>query len=89
MKNKSNRSDDDPLDKEIDFKNARPNPYWLGVVDRSRVRLIDEDLAAMYPDDDAVNSALRSIAESPRRPQRPKVSARRVGSKRGRTAGRK
>jgi len=82
MKNESNPSDD-PLDKEIDFKDARPNPYWLGVVDRKRVRVIDQDLAERFPDDEAVNSALRSIAESTRSPKRPKVSARRaVGAKR-------
>jgi len=89
MKTKSNPSDD-PLDEEIDFRNARPNPYWLGVVDRHRVRLIDDDLAAIYPDDEAVNSALRSIATTTGRPRRPKVSARRaVGAKRNRNAGRR
>ena len=48
MKNKS-VNEDDPLDREIDFSNARPNRFWLGVVDRSCVRLIDKDLAELFP----------------------------------------
>ena len=52
-------SDDDPLDVEIDFSKSRPNPYWLGVVDRRRVRLLDGEIAESFPDDTAVNEALR------------------------------
>jgi hypothetical protein len=51
--------DDDPLDVEIDFSKSRPNPYWLGVVDRHRVRLLDADVAESFRDDTAVNEALR------------------------------
>jgi hypothetical protein len=51
--------DDDALDHEIDFRESRPNPYWLGTVDRRCVRLIASGLAAAFPDDDAVNEALR------------------------------
>jgi hypothetical protein len=75
MKNKSARPSDDPLDREIDFSKARPNPYWLGVVDRTCVRLIDKDLVDLFPDNDAVNAALRAIAAAARRS---KVSARRA-----------
>jgi hypothetical protein len=39
---------------------SRPNPYWLGVVDRRCVRLLAGDLADAFPDDDAVNEALRA-----------------------------
>ena len=83
MKNKS-VNEDDPLDREIDFSNARPNRFWLGVVDRSCVRLIDKDLADMFPDNEAVNTALRAIADAARRS---KISARRatVVRKRGST----
>ena len=73
MKNKSVRASDDPLDREIDFSKARPNPYWLGVVDRACVRLIDKDLVDLFPDNEAVNAALRAIAAAARRS---KVSAR-------------
>ena len=74
MKNKS-IPNDDPLDREFDFSKARPNPYWLGVVDRKCVRLIDKDLADIFPDNDSVNAALRTIADVARRS---KVSGRRA-----------
>jgi len=74
MKNKS-IPNDDPLDREFDFSKARPNPYWLGVVDRKCVRLIDKDLADIFPDNDSVNAALRTIADAARRS---KVSGRRA-----------
>lgn len=61
MKNKSIDIDGDPLDREIDFSKARPNPYWLGVVDRACVRLLDPDVAAVFPDNAAVNEALRTL----------------------------
>jgi len=51
--------DDDPLDVEIDFSKSRPNPYWLGLVDRRCVRLLDLDLVKSFSDDTAVNEALR------------------------------
>jgi len=51
--------DDDPLDVEIDFSKSRPNPYWLGLVDRRYVRLLDLDLVKSFSDDTAVNEALR------------------------------
>lgn len=51
---------DDPLDHEIDFSKSRPNPYWLGTVDRRCVRLLASDLAEAFPDDDSVNEALRT-----------------------------
>ena len=75
MKNKSASADDDPLDREIDFSNARPNRFWLGVVDRACVRLIDKDLVDVFPDNDSVNEALRTIADAAKRS---KVSGRRA-----------
>jgi hypothetical protein len=53
--------DDDPLDHEIDFSNARPNPFWLGLVDRRCVRLLAPDVAAAFPNDAAVNDALHEL----------------------------
>jgi len=53
--------DDDPLDDEIDLSKSRPNPYWLGVVDRRCVRLLALDLAEQFPDDAAVDKALRTV----------------------------
>jgi hypothetical protein len=78
MKKKSIPVDHDPLDREIDFSRSRPNPYWLGVVDRSCVRLIDKDLAELFPDNDSVNAALRAIGDAAARARRSRVSARRV-----------
>jgi len=69
---------DDPLDRELDFSKSRPNPYWLGVVDRQYVRLIKKDLAEMFPDNESVNGALRTIADAAGRAKRSKVSARRA-----------
>ncbi len=89
MKKKPEISDDDPLDREIDFSRSRPNPYWLGVVDRSCVRLIEKDLADLFPDNDSVNAALRAIADaagraarSRRSPQRASVAMKRVAKHR-------
>lgn len=74
-------ADDDPLDREIDFSNARRNPYFLSVVGPKYVRVLDKDLAERFPDNDSVNAALRSIAEA----QPKKVSARRVAAPRKKT----
>jgi hypothetical protein len=84
MKNKSVHANDDPLDREIDFGKSRPNPYWLGVVDRTCVRLIDKDLADLFPDNDSVNAALRAIADAARRADRSRVSARRASAAKNR-----
>jgi hypothetical protein len=78
MKKKTRSEDDDPLDREFDFSEGRPNPYWLGVVDRECVRLIEKDLAEMFPDNQSVNAALRTIADAAARAKRTKVSARRA-----------
>ena len=79
MKNRSAGADEgDPLDAEIDFSHSRPNPYWLGVVDRSCVRLIDRELAEIFPDNDSVNAALRAIADAAGRTCRSRVSAKRA-----------
>ena len=79
MKNKSNPDNEhDPLDREIDFSKGWPNPYWIGVVDRRCVRLIDTDLADLFPDDASMNAALRIIADAARGVAQSKVSARRA-----------
>jgi hypothetical protein len=57
MKNKSIRDDEDPLDREFDLSKARPNPHWLGAVDRKCVRLIEKDLAELFPDNESENAA--------------------------------
>jgi hypothetical protein len=42
------------------------------------VRLIDKDLADIFPDNESMNAALRTIAEAALRADRSKVSARRA-----------
>jgi len=56
--------DDDPLDHEIHFSRSRPNPYWLGVVDRRCVRLLAIDIAEAFPDDESLNEVLRAVLRS-------------------------
>jgi hypothetical protein len=70
--------EDDPLDREIDFSNARRNPWFLEVVGPHYVRVLDKDLADLFPDNVSVNAALRSIAAIAARMQPQKVSTRRV-----------
>lgn len=66
--------DDDPLDREVDFSKAIPNPFFLGAVGPEKVRVLEPDLIEAFPDSKAVNDALRSlIAQAPK-----KISARRV-----------
>lgn len=87
MKNKANQAADDPLDREIDFSRSRPNPYLLGMVDRSCVRLVDKDLTDMFPDNASVNAALRAVADAARSTKKKSVSARRASV--SETAGKK
>jgi hypothetical protein len=75
MKKTSEIADDDPLDHEIDLSKTRPNPYWLGMVDRACVRLLAADLAEAFPDDAAVNEALRMVLRMKSAPARKKISA--------------
>jgi len=78
MKKASEIPGDDPLDHEIDFSRSRPNPYWLGMVDRRCVRLLESDLADAFPDDAAVNKALRTLIRSNPVATPKKISAKTV-----------
>lgn len=68
---KKKDAEEDPLDREFDFSNARPNPYFVAAVGAKYIRVIDKDLAEIFPDNASVNAALRSVAAR-------KISARRV-----------
>ena len=74
--------DEDPLDREFDFSNARPNPFFVAAVGPKYIRVLDKDLADLFPDNAAVNAALRSVAEVAARisPPQQKISARRVAA---------
>jgi len=58
-----NDEEEDPLDREIDFSNALPNPYFVAAVGAKYTRVIDKDLADRFPDNASVNAALRRLAE--------------------------
>jgi hypothetical protein len=68
--------EDDPLDREIDFSNARPNPYFVAAVGAKFIRVLDKDLAELFPDNDSVNAALRTVADSAKK----RISARRISA---------
>ncbi|HEV7427563.1 MAG TPA: hypothetical protein VGQ46_14465 [Thermoanaerobaculia bacterium] len=57
-------TDDDEMPAEFDFSRAIPNPWFVKVHGADYVRVIDKDLAATFPDNESMNSALRSIAEA-------------------------
>lgn len=53
--------DDDPLDREIDFSNSRPNPFARDYGRNRNLRVLAPDLLALFPDSDSVNEALRTL----------------------------
>jgi hypothetical protein len=79
MKKKIN-IDDDEMPAEFDFSNAIPNPWFVAVHGAKFVRVIDKDLADLFPDNVSMNAALRNVAEVAARisPPAQKISARRV-----------
>jgi hypothetical protein len=60
MKKKAAASDD-PLDREIDFSNARPNPYARDYYKSRNLRILAPDLLDVFPDSESVNEALRTL----------------------------
>ncbi|HET7436465.1 MAG TPA: hypothetical protein VFN10_17270 [Thermoanaerobaculia bacterium] len=74
MKKKTVDAEDDPLDREIDFSNARPNPYFVAFHGAKVIRVLEPELAELFPDNESVNDALRTVAASKKK----KVSARRA-----------
>jgi len=83
MTRKKTTADPDPLDREIDFSNARPNPYARDFYKSRNVRILAPDLLDVFPDSESVNEALRTLvrltAVAPRR-----VSARTAAAPRSR-----
>jgi hypothetical protein len=62
MKKKQVPEEDDPLDREFDFSKARPNPYFVGYHGPKVIRVLEPDLAEIFPDHKSVNAALRVFA---------------------------
>jgi len=53
--------DDDPLDREVDFSNAKPNPFARDYGRNRNLRILDPDLLAVFPDSESVNEALHTF----------------------------
>jgi hypothetical protein len=52
---------DDSLDGEIRFEDARPNPFARSFYRSKNVRILAPDLLEAFPDSEAVNDALRTL----------------------------
>jgi hypothetical protein len=61
MKRKTAAAESDPLDREIDFSNARPNPYARDYYKSRNLRVLAPDLLEIFPDSESVNEALRTL----------------------------
>jgi hypothetical protein len=55
--------DADEMPAEFDFSKSIPNPWFVAVHGPEYVRVIDKDLAALFPDDESMNAALRRLAK--------------------------
>ena len=56
-------ADDDEMPAEFDFSKSIPNPWFVKVHGADYVRVIEKDLAAIFPDNESMNAALRSVAK--------------------------
>jgi hypothetical protein len=87
---KKNEVSADPLDREIDFSDARRNPYARDYYKSRNLRVLSPDLLEVFPDSESVNEALRTLvrltADVPRRVSAKSVSAPKPTS--GRRTGR-
>lgn len=61
MKRKPAAADSDSLDREIDFTNARPNPFARDYYKSRNLRVLAPDLLEIFPDSESVNEALRTL----------------------------
>jgi hypothetical protein len=61
MKRKNIAPETDPLDREIDFTNARRNPYAREYYKSRNLRVLAPDLVDVFPDSESVNEALRTL----------------------------
>lgn len=59
--------DDDEMPVEFAFTKSIPNPWFVAVHGPKYVRVIDKDLADVFPDNESMNGALRTIAGAARR----------------------
>jgi hypothetical protein len=61
MKKKPNKKSDPDMLDEYDFSNSQPNPYAARYAAGTNLVLLAPDVAAVFPNSDAVNEALRAL----------------------------
>jgi hypothetical protein len=57
-------ADDDEMPAEFDFSRSIPNPWFVAVHGADYVRVIDKDLATLFPDNESMNAALRTVQKT-------------------------
>ena len=72
---------------EFDLRKSIPNPWFVSVHGAKYVRVIDKDLADVFPDNAAVNNALRAIVQASKEVIPGKTSRKRASgrAKKGRS----
>jgi hypothetical protein len=77
-------AEEDPLDREIDFSDAKPSTLGRDFHKFKNIRVLAPDLLAAFPDSQSMNEALRTLVSIAERTQKPpvreKISARRVAA---------
>lgn len=80
---KKTEAEEDPLDREIDFSDAKPSTLGRDFHKFKNIR-VAPDLLAAFPDSQSMNEALRTLVSIAERTQKPpvreKISARRVSA---------
>lgn len=62
-----------PVEEEYDFSEGVRGKYVERLKQGSNVVVLAPDVAALFPDSESVNTALRALADVARRSVRPKV----------------
>ena len=63
MSGRNMKADDDDIRPEYDFTNAVRGKYYERYRQGTNVVLLEPDVAAAFPDSEAVNEALRSLLQ--------------------------
>ena len=66
MKRTHQSLDDDEMPAEFDFSKSIPNPWFVAVHGADYVRVIDKDLAALFPDNESMNAVAQHSKDSVR-----------------------
>jgi hypothetical protein len=83
-KNVSDSSDDLRPEYVFDYSKARANPYAARLKGRTVAVVLEPDVAAAFPNSEAVNTQLRAVVSAvPRRSRKRTAPPRRGGRTRG------